>query len=148
MKNTKIDKYSDEEATDPLFLEEVFEIISKRQKANKTNKENFFVSTTPNSVLLEKNKEYTEKFSSCIINTSCYLRNQIEKYCEKNFKERKEKFLSKFILCKVIDLNPKTYEEACNYIPTFRELFGEKDSKKIYNEIISILESNSMMEQT
>nr|UXY87893.1 RNA polymerase II subunit F [Cryptomonas curvata] len=125
----------------PLFTSEIPGLLKRRNITIEdiTNKTSSLKE--PNNIIYNKTLEYVNIFSKLGKEKVIILRKIITKKISKTPTEFNKNLEIQFIVCKIIDLMPISFEEVVILVPNFVALFGLKDGKSLINTIFYIIKN-------
>ena len=114
--------------TNALSLVDVREFLEKRKNfLKKFRKEKNFKNNKIQN--FEKILEYSNRFSNFQTIENQKVKSFIDQIKENKDIDQKEFIRIEIFICKILDLNPKNYEESVNLIPGIEKFLQYKDIK-------------------
>jgi hypothetical protein len=137
---SNINNFNENEIT-PLFTNEIPSYFAKRNNIEKYISNQNLAINEKNISIYNKTIEYINIFSKFEEKKINILRKIINNKISMFPKEMNKNLEIQFIMCKVIDLMPISFEEIIILIPNFISLFGAKDGKSLIDTIFYIIKT-------
>jgi DNA-directed RNA polymerase subunit F len=125
----------------PLFTNEIPTLLTKRNSIIKNIYNSTSVLEETENIIFNKTLEYVNLFSKLDKEKVNILRKIITKKINKISTKFNKNLEIQFVICKIIDLMPISFEEVIVLIPNFVSLFGIKEGKSLINTIFYIIKN-------
>jgi DNA-directed RNA polymerase subunit F len=137
---SNINNFNENEIT-PLFTNEIPPYLAKRKNIAKYISNQKLTIEEKNISIYNKTLEYMNIFSKLEGKKINILRKIINNKISTYPKEMNKNLEIQFIMCKIIDLMPISFEEIMILIPNFITLFSIKDGKSLIDTIVYIIKN-------
>ena len=137
---SNINNFNENEFT-PLFTNEIPPYLVKRNNIAKYISNQKLTLEEKNNSIYNKTIEYINIFSKLEGKKINILRKIINNKISTYPKEMNKNLEIQFIMCKIIDLMPISFEEIIILIPNFITLFNIKDGKSLIDTIFYIIKN-------
>jgi hypothetical protein len=137
---SNINNFNENEIT-PLFTNEIPPYLVKRNNIAKYISNQKLTLEEKNNSIYNKTIEYINIFSKLEGKKINILRKIINNKISTYPKEMNKNLEIQFIMCKIIDLMPISFEEIIILIPNFITLFNIKDGKSLIDTIFYIIKN-------